>query len=362
MLLIGLGSGSIIHHFRRAVPSLARIDAIELDQVVVDFAVEFFGLRLGADANVTVGDAAKLLNILHDESDDVADDDNNIRSSKKSQTETETEQTKRRFGRYDLIVVDCGRSFNGSNIDGALFPKRRVKKGTTENVVVDMIPDQLQPVVCYSTKMISTLYKRHLELDRGGVIAFNFCGALEASDQKGGYSLPFERLLKSISAATGNKNPVVQPSYIRKWRNQRQQQLQPFLPSGRGHPVALHFDNLIVFVSSPSAHVPSVSEVVAVIERDKKKNRWGSVSVSTDFFLDLARNRYELLPDREDSHDGVTELSHDEDDAKVIESDAQQQHRLFLRRHRTTVQKQYFGANFVDAEEEQEAGSETLKK
>lgn len=57
ILLIGLGGGGFVHHARAAYPR-ARIDAVEIDPVVVDLARRHFGIVPGPRLRVHVADGA----------------------------------------------------------------------------------------------------------------------------------------------------------------------------------------------------------------------------------------------------------------------------------------------------------------
>ena len=60
VLIVGLGAGGMIHFLRHVDPEL-RIDAVEIDPVVVKLAAEYFNTRSGVGVNVVTGDGLKFL-------------------------------------------------------------------------------------------------------------------------------------------------------------------------------------------------------------------------------------------------------------------------------------------------------------
>ena len=60
VLIVGLGGGAMIHFLRHVDPKL-RIDAVEIDPVVVRLADEYFNTRSGAGINIITGDGLKFL-------------------------------------------------------------------------------------------------------------------------------------------------------------------------------------------------------------------------------------------------------------------------------------------------------------
>jgi spermidine synthase len=60
VLIVGLGGGGMVHFLRRYDPAL-RIDAVEIDPLVVELAAKYFGVASGPNVNVVVGDGLKFI-------------------------------------------------------------------------------------------------------------------------------------------------------------------------------------------------------------------------------------------------------------------------------------------------------------
>jgi len=60
VLIVGLGGGSMVHFLRRYDPGV-RVDAIEIDPVVVDIAKKYFGVRADDKVKILTGDGIKYL-------------------------------------------------------------------------------------------------------------------------------------------------------------------------------------------------------------------------------------------------------------------------------------------------------------
>jgi spermidine synthase len=60
VLIIGLGGGGMIHFLRHADPGV-RIDAVEIDPLVVKLADEYFDVRSGPNVNVITADGLKFI-------------------------------------------------------------------------------------------------------------------------------------------------------------------------------------------------------------------------------------------------------------------------------------------------------------
>lgn len=60
VLIVGLGGGGMIHFLRHADPKL-RIDAVEIDPLVVKLADEYFGMRSGENVNIVTADGLKFI-------------------------------------------------------------------------------------------------------------------------------------------------------------------------------------------------------------------------------------------------------------------------------------------------------------
>lgn len=60
VLIVGLGAGGMIHFLRHIAPEL-RIDAVEIDPVVVELAAKYFGTRPGAGVEIITGDGMTFL-------------------------------------------------------------------------------------------------------------------------------------------------------------------------------------------------------------------------------------------------------------------------------------------------------------
>jgi spermidine synthase len=60
VLIIGLGGGGMIHFLRHADPGV-RIDAVEIDPLVVKLADEYFGVRSGPNVNIITADGLKFI-------------------------------------------------------------------------------------------------------------------------------------------------------------------------------------------------------------------------------------------------------------------------------------------------------------
>jgi spermidine synthase len=55
VLIIGLGGGGMVHFLKKFDPTV-RIDAVEIDPLVVELAEKFFGVRSGGNVNVVTAD------------------------------------------------------------------------------------------------------------------------------------------------------------------------------------------------------------------------------------------------------------------------------------------------------------------
>ena len=60
VLIIGLGGGGMIHFLRHADPGV-RIDAVEIDPLVVQLADKYFGVRSGENVNIITADGLKFI-------------------------------------------------------------------------------------------------------------------------------------------------------------------------------------------------------------------------------------------------------------------------------------------------------------
>jgi len=60
VLIVGLGGGGMVHFLRRYDPAV-RIDAVEIDPLVVDLADKYFGVRSGENVRVVTDDALKFI-------------------------------------------------------------------------------------------------------------------------------------------------------------------------------------------------------------------------------------------------------------------------------------------------------------
>ena len=60
VLVVGLGGGGIVHFFAATAPTL-RIEAVEIDPLVVKLADKYFGVRSGGAVNVVVDDGLKYI-------------------------------------------------------------------------------------------------------------------------------------------------------------------------------------------------------------------------------------------------------------------------------------------------------------
>jgi spermidine synthase len=60
VLIVGLGGGGMIHFLRHADPGV-RIDAVEIDPLVVKLADEYFGVRSGENVNIVTADGLKFI-------------------------------------------------------------------------------------------------------------------------------------------------------------------------------------------------------------------------------------------------------------------------------------------------------------
>jgi spermidine synthase len=60
VLIVGLGGGGMIHFLRRADPGV-RIDAVEIDPVVVELAGKYFGVKSGEHVNIVTADGLKFI-------------------------------------------------------------------------------------------------------------------------------------------------------------------------------------------------------------------------------------------------------------------------------------------------------------
>jgi spermidine synthase len=60
VLIIGLGGGGMIHFLTHLDPGI-RIDAVEIDPLVVRLADEFFGVRAGGNLNIVTADGVKFI-------------------------------------------------------------------------------------------------------------------------------------------------------------------------------------------------------------------------------------------------------------------------------------------------------------
>lgn len=61
VLIVGLGGGAMVQFLKHHQPEL-RIDAVEIDPVVVKIADQHFGTRSGGNVNIVTADAFKYLN------------------------------------------------------------------------------------------------------------------------------------------------------------------------------------------------------------------------------------------------------------------------------------------------------------
>jgi spermidine synthase len=60
VLIVGLGGGGMIHFLRHADPAV-RIDAVEIDPLVVKLADEYFNVRSGENVNIITADGLKFI-------------------------------------------------------------------------------------------------------------------------------------------------------------------------------------------------------------------------------------------------------------------------------------------------------------
>lgn len=60
VLIVGLGGGGMVHFLRRYDPQV-RIDAVEIDPLVVSLAEKYFGVRSGENVNIVTGDGLKFI-------------------------------------------------------------------------------------------------------------------------------------------------------------------------------------------------------------------------------------------------------------------------------------------------------------
>jgi spermidine synthase len=60
VLIVGLGGGGMIHFLRHADPGV-RIDAVEIDPLVVSLAEKYFGVKSGENVNVVTADGLKFI-------------------------------------------------------------------------------------------------------------------------------------------------------------------------------------------------------------------------------------------------------------------------------------------------------------
>ena len=60
VLIIGLGGGGMVHFLQKYDPAM-RIDAVEIDPLVVELAETYFGVRTGANVNIVTADGLRFV-------------------------------------------------------------------------------------------------------------------------------------------------------------------------------------------------------------------------------------------------------------------------------------------------------------
>ena len=60
VLIVGLGGGSMVHFLKHYDPDV-KVDAVEIDPLVVELAEKYFGVRAGGNVRILTADAARYL-------------------------------------------------------------------------------------------------------------------------------------------------------------------------------------------------------------------------------------------------------------------------------------------------------------
>jgi spermidine synthase len=60
VLIVGLGGGGMVHFLQKYDPAV-RIDAVEIDPLVVELADKYFGVRTGGNVNIVTADGLKFI-------------------------------------------------------------------------------------------------------------------------------------------------------------------------------------------------------------------------------------------------------------------------------------------------------------
>ena len=70
MLIVGLGGGSMVHYLQQTDPGV-KIDAVEIDPLVVKLAADMFGTKPSENVNIVTADGLKFIADAKDQTYDV---------------------------------------------------------------------------------------------------------------------------------------------------------------------------------------------------------------------------------------------------------------------------------------------------
>jgi spermidine synthase len=70
VLIVGLGGGSMVHYLQKTDPAV-KIDAVEIDPLVVKLAADMFGAKASQNVNIVTADGLKYIAAAKDQSYDV---------------------------------------------------------------------------------------------------------------------------------------------------------------------------------------------------------------------------------------------------------------------------------------------------